>query len=189
MVTKTETAPAAGAGKPQAQHFLQRVQLFSLLSTDECDAIVRRLKRRDFPPSHYVVREGAAGDSMFFITAGKCEVRKKDVGTGIEFLLTELGPGACFGEMALLTGQPRTASVVSTEPTTVGILKNDDFRALLLEHPKIGVALTTILAERLQQASEQVGIEYMNLARLQLDPRVLGLVPEQIGRASCRERV
>ena len=179
MVTKTETAPAAGAGKPQAQHFLQRVQLFSLLSTDECDAIVRRLKRRDFPPSHYVVREGAAGDSMFFITAGKCEVRKKDVATGIEFLLTELGPGACFGEMALLTGQPRTASVVSTEPTTVGILKNDDFRALLLEHPKIGVALTTILAERLQQASEQVGIEYMNLARLQLDPRVLGLVPEQ----------
>ena len=175
MVTKTETPPAAG----KTQHFLQRVQLFSLLSTEECDAIVRRLKRRDFPPSHYVVREGAAGDSMFFITAGKCEVRKKDTATGIEFLLTELGPGACFGEMALLTGQPRTASVVSTEPTTVGILKNDDFRALLLEHPKIGVALTTILAERLQQASEQVGIEYMNLARLQLDPRVLGLVPEQ----------
>ena len=175
MVTKTETPPAAG----KTQHFLQRVQLFSLLSTEECDAIVRRLKRRDFPPSHYVVREGAAGDSMFFITAGKCEVRKKDVATGIEFLLTELGPGACFGEMALLTGQPRTASVVSTEPTTVGILKNDDFRALLLEHPKIGVSLTTILAERLQQASEQVGIEYMNLARLQLDPRVLGLVPEQ----------
>ena len=175
MVTKTETPPAAG----KTQHFLQRVQLFSLLSTEECDAIVRRLKRRDFPPSHYVVREGAAGDSMFFITAGKCEVRKKDTATGIEFLLTELGPGACFGEMALLTGQPRTASVVSTEPTTVGILKNDDFRALLLEHPKIGVSLTTILAERLQQASEQVGIEYMNLARLQLDPRVLGLVPEQ----------
>ena len=174
MVTKTETPPAE-----KTPHFLQRVQLFSLLSTEECDAIVRRLKRRDFPPSHYVVREGAAGDSMYFITAGKCEVRKKDTATGIEFLLNELGPGACFGEMALLTGQPRTASVVSTEPTTVGILKNDDFRALLLEHPKIGVALTTILAERLQQASEQVGIEYMNLARLQLDPRVLGLVPEQ----------
>jgi len=174
MVTKTETPPAE-----KTPHFLQRVQLFSLLSTEECDAIVRRLKRRDFPPSHYVVREGAAGDSMYFITAGKCEVRKKDTATGIEFLLNELGPGACFGEMALLTGQPRTASVVSTEPTTVGILKNDDFRALLLDHPKIGVALTTILAERLQQASEQVGIEYMNLARLQLDPRVLGLVPEQ----------
>ncbi len=175
MVTKTETPPAAG----KTPHFLQRVQLFSLLSTEECDAIVRRLKRRDFPPSHYVVREGAAGDSMYFITAGKCEVRKKDTATGIEFLLNELGPGACFGEMALLTGKPRTASVVSTEPTTVGILKNDDFRALLLEHPKIGVSLTTILAERLQQASEQVGIEYMNLARLQIDPRVLALVPEQ----------
>jgi len=181
MATKTEAAPTSGGAgaKPAAQHFLQRIQLFSLLSGEECDAIVRRLKRRDFPPNHYVVREGAAGDSMYFITAGKCEVRKKDTSTGIEFLLNELGPGACFGEMALLTGQPRTASVVSTEPTTVGILKNDDFRELLLQHPKIGVSLTTILAERLQQASEQVGVEYMNLARLQLDPRVLGLLPEQ----------
>ncbi|MBI2957180.1 MAG: cyclic nucleotide-binding domain-containing protein, partial [Acidobacteria bacterium] len=87
--------PAAPGAKPA--HFLQRIELFSLLSPQECDAIVRRLKRRDFPPHYYVVREGQAGDSMYFITAGKSAVRKKDAITGIEFLLTELGPGACFG--------------------------------------------------------------------------------------------
>ena len=170
---------AAPARPPSGPHFLQRIQLFSLLSGVECDAIVRKLKRRDFPPQFYVVRESQPGDSMYFITAGKCEVRKKDTNTGIEFLLSELGPGACFGEMALLTGKPRTASVVSAEPTTVGILDQKDFQDLMLQHPKIGVAMMKILAERLERASENVGIEFVSLNKLQFDARVVGLLPEQ----------
>jgi len=184
MGTKPQpaTAQPAASRQPAAAkkaHFLQRIQLFSLLSSAECDAIVRRLKRRDFPPQFYVVRENQPGDSMYFITAGKCEVRKKDPNTGIEFLLTELGPGACFGEMAMLTGKPRTASVVSTEPTTVGVLDRNDFQALVVQHPKIGVSLMRILAERLERASENVGIEFVSLQKLQFDARVLGLLPEQ----------
>ena len=172
-------AAAAPPRPPSGPHFLQRIQLFSLLSGVECDAIVRKLKRRDFPPQFYVVREGQPGDSMYFITAGKCEVRKKDPNTGIEFLLSELGPGACFGEMALLTGKPRTASVVSAEPTTVGILDQKEFQDLMLQHPKIGVAMMKILAERLERASENVGIEFVSLGKLQFDARVVGLLPEQ----------
>ena len=111
MATNPPAAPAAARpvapATPTRHHFLQRIDLFSLLSSHECDAIVRRLKRRDFPPTYYVVREGQPGDSMYFITAGRCEVRKKDPNTSIEFLLTELGPGACFGEMALLTSKPQ----------------------------------------------------------------------------------
>jgi type IV pilus assembly protein PilB len=184
MGTKPQPTTAQPAASPQPPiakktHFLQRIQLFSLLSSAECDAIVRRLKRRDFPPQFYVVRENQPGDSMYFITAGKCEVRKKDPNTGIEFLLTELGPGACFGEMAMLTGKPRTASVVSTEPTTVGVLDRNDFQALVVQHPKIGVSLMRILAERLERASENVGIEFVSLQKLQFDARVLGLLPEQ----------
>ena len=184
MGTKPQPAMAQPAASPQPPaakktHFLQRIQLFSLLSSAECDAIVRRLKRRDFPPQFYVVRENQPGDSMYFITAGKCEVRKKDPNTGIEFLLTELGPGACFGEMAMLTGKPRTASVVSTEPTTVGVLDRNNFQALVVQHPKIGVSLMRILAERLERASENVGIEFVSLQKLQFDARVLGLLPEQ----------
>ncbi|MGH9812689.1 MAG: cyclic nucleotide-binding domain-containing protein, partial [Candidatus Acidiferrales bacterium] len=176
MSTNPQTAAPAAPARP---HFLQRIELFSLLSPHECDAIVRRLKRRDFPPAYYVVREGQAGDSMYFITAGKCEVRKKDAATGIEFLLTELGPGACFGEMALLTSKPRTASVVTLEPTTVGILERKDFEELMVQYPKMGVSLTRILAGRLESSSQQVGIEYLALSKAQFDPRVLGLLPEQ----------
>ncbi len=167
-------APAAAA----KQHFLQRIQLFSLLSWAECDAVVKRLKRRDFPPNQTVVREGQAGSSMFFITGGKVEVRKKDPNTGIDFLLTDLGPGQCFGEMALLTGELRSATVVSLEPTTVGVLEQQDFQELLFAHPKIGLSLTKILAGRLQTASQQVGIEYIQLGKLQFDERVLTLLPQ-----------
>src|SRR5262249_42639783 len=96
-VNVTPASPAPRAAEPQ--HFLQRIKLFSGLSVIECTEVVKRMKRRDFPPNTIIVREGAPGNSMFFITAGLVEVRKKDTNTGIDFLLTEMGPGQNFGEM------------------------------------------------------------------------------------------
>jgi len=175
-------APAASApgvdASGQPQHFLQRIKLFSGLSIAECQEVVKRMKRRDFPPNQIIVREGAPGNSMFFITAGLVEVRKKDTNTGIDFLLTEMGPGQNFGEMSLLTGKPRTASVMAVQPTTCAVLEQADFQQLFMSYPKIGLALTTILAERVEAASQQVGIEYINLSKMQIDSRVLELLPQ-----------
>src|SRR4051812_42495920 len=173
--TGSAGAPAA-AGAPE--HFLQRIKLFSGLSILECSEVVKRMKRRDFPPNQIIVREGAPGSSMFFITAGQVEVRKKDPNTGIDFLLTEMGPGQNFGEMSLLTGKPRTASVTALQPTTCAVLEQKDFHDLFMQYPKIGLALTTILAERVESASQQVGIEFINLSKMQIDPRVLQLLPQ-----------
>ena len=171
-------APAAPAAAEQPQHFLQRIKLFSALSVDDCGQVVKRMKRRDFPPNQVIVREGAPGNSMFFITAGQVEIRKKDPNTGIDFLLTEMGPGQNFGEMALLTGKPRTATVTAVQATTCAVLEQAEFHDLLLRYPKIGLALTRILAERVEQASQQVGIEFINLNKVQVDARVLELIPE-----------
>src|SRR5205807_5439359 len=135
-------------------------------------------RRRDFPPATVIVREGAPGSSMFFITSGNVEVRKKDPNTNIDFLLTEMGPGQNFGEMSLLTGKPRTATVITLQPTTCAVLEQKDFQDLLLQYPKIGLALTTILAERVEAASQQVGIEFINLGKMNFDPRVLSLLPQ-----------
>jgi type IV pilus assembly protein PilB len=173
-------AGSAAAPAKEPQHFLQRIQLFSALSIEECQAVVKRMKRRDFPPNQIIVREGAPGNSMFFITSGQVEVRKKDPHTGIDFLLTEMHPGQNFGEMSLLTGKPRTATVTSTQATTCAVLEQSDFQDLLMQYPKIGLALTRILAERLENVSQQVGIEFINLAKLQFDPRVLALLPQQM---------
>ena len=161
-------------------HYLQKIDLFSALSYEECQSIEGKLKTREFPPNHLVVKEGGPGDSMFFITSGDVEVRKKDPNTGIEFLITELKAGSCFGEMSLLTGKPRGASVTTMQPTTCSVLENADFEELILHNPKVAVALSRVLAERLEESNEQSGIEYVNLRRLQFDARVLSLLPQQM---------
>jgi type IV pilus assembly protein PilB len=176
--TGAATAPAKHDGG-EPQHFLQRIQLFSALSSEACQQVVKRMKRRDFPPHTIIVREGQPGNSMFFMTSGLVEIRKKDPNTGIDFLLTEMGPGQNFGEMSLLTGKPRTATVTAIQPTTCAVLEQPDFQNVLMQYPKIGLALTTILAERLEEANKQSGIEFINLAKMQFDPRVLALLPQQ----------
>jgi len=182
--TATATAPAPGVSAQhpgqEPQHFLQRIKLFSALNAQECQEVVKRMKRRDFPPQMMIVREGQPGNSMFFITSGTVEIRKKDPNTGIDFLLSEMGPGQNFGEMSLLTGKPRTATVTAIQPTTCAVLEQPDFQNVLLQYPKIGLALTTILAERLEEANKQAGIEFINLGKMQFDPRVLALLPQQL---------
>src|SRR4051812_35396221 len=172
-------AAAAHQAGAEPQHFLQRIKLFSALNSEECQQVVKRMKRRDFPPHTIIVREGQPGNSMFFMTSGLVEVRKKDPNTGIDFLITEMGPGQNFGEMSLLTGKPRTASVTSIQPTTCAVLEQSDFQSMLMQFPKIGLALTTMLAERLEEANKQSGIEFINLSKMQFDPRVLALLPQQ----------
>ncbi len=136
------------------------------------------MKTREFAPYQSIVKEGGPGDSMFVIRSGSVEVRRKDPSTGIDFLLTELKAGACFGEMALLTGQPRTASVVTTEPTMCGMLEKSAFEKLVLANPAMALALSRVLADRLEESNQATGIEYINLAKLQFDARVLGLLPQ-----------
>jgi type IV pilus assembly protein PilB len=173
--TEAEARPA-----PTRTHYLQKIRLFSALSFNECLIVESRLKPREFAPFQTIVKEGGPGDSMFFINAGTVEIRKKDPNTGIDFLLTELKTGSCFGEMALLTGKPRSASVMATEPTICGVLEQAEFDDLLLTHPKISLALSRVLAERLEETNQQTGIEYINLNKLSFDARVLRLLPQQM---------
>ena len=115
--------PEPGAAEERTQaldrnHYLQKIRLFSGLPYEECVLIEGRMRPLEFAPQQILVEEGGPGDAMFFITSGAVEVRKKDPNSGIDFLLSELKAGSCFGEMALLKGKPRVASVVAVEPTT-----------------------------------------------------------------------
>jgi len=173
----------AAEGRAQAldrNHYLQKIRLFSGLPFEECLLIESRLRPREFAPQQTIVKEGGPADAMFFINSGAVEVRKKDPNTGIDFLLTELKAGSCFGEMALLTGKPRAASVVAVEPTSCSVLEQSAFDEVLLTSSKLGLAMSRVLAERLDEADQQTGIDYINLAKLQFDPRVMKLLPPQM---------
>ncbi|MBX3223569.1 MAG: cyclic nucleotide-binding domain-containing protein [Labilithrix sp.] len=83
--------------------------------------------RRSFQPGEAIVREGEPGDAAYIIVEGRCEVRKQTP-SGTQTLQT-IEPGAVFGEMAILTGGSRTATVVAVEATTVLVITSH-----VLEH-------------------------------------------------------
>src|SRR5262249_10942937 len=150
------------------------------LSPESLSKLGTCLKTAEFAPAEVIVREGAPGVSMYIIKSGLVEVRKKDPATGIDFLVAQLSEGAAVGEMSLLTGKPRSATVTTVKPTVVFTLTRADFRNLVTQHPEISLGLARILAERLEEATKQVGIEYVNLFRGKFDSRVVGLLPQSV---------
>jgi len=159
---------------------LSDMPLFAGLSPAECAEFEQRMKRCDFAPQSTIVREGSAGDAAFVILAGRVAVRRKDPESGVEFLLAELGPGQMFGEMALLTKKPRAASVVALEATTCAMLARADFERVMRAHPEVALGVAAAFAERLDRANQHAGVDYVNLARVQIDPRVLSLLPQSL---------
>src|SRR2546422_9402407 len=103
----------------QLVQFLKNVKLFAELSPDSLAKLGACLKTAEFPPSEVIVREGAPGVSMYIIKAGLVEVRKKDPDTGIDFLVARLGANDVGGEMSLLTGKPRSATVTTVQHTVM----------------------------------------------------------------------
>jgi voltage-gated potassium channel len=92
--------------------------------------LTRLLRRLDFPKRTVVVRRGRPGDCMYFVAAGEVEAQ-------VEPQPIRLGAGSFFGEIALLNGGPRTATVVTTAPSTLLALDVSDFRAFTALHPDL----------------------------------------------------
>jgi type IV pilus assembly protein PilB len=164
----------------QTPAFLHQVPVFSGLAPSALAAIEARMHRRDFVPQTTIVREGSTDGAAFFILAGKVAVRRRDPDTGVDFVLAELTGGQMFGEMALLTGQPRTASVVALEATTCAVLEPADFELVLAAHSDVTIAIMRMLAVRLVDANRHAGVDFVNLAKVQIDPRVLALLPQPL---------
>ena len=162
---------------------ISELPLFSGLSPSQVDDIESRMRRREFAPQQVIVREGGPGDAAFLVVSGLVAVRHKDPDSGVEFVLAELGPGQMFGEMALITGKARTASVLALQPTTCAVLERSDFERALQDHPEIALALARVMAERLENANRNAGIEFVSLSRLKIDPRVLTLLPQPLVNA------
>ena len=160
--------------------FLDHLPLFAGLAPADCAALEQRMPRREFAPGAVIVREGVAADAAFVVLSGLVAVRRKDPGSGMEFLLAELGADQMFGEMGLLTRKPRTASVVALEATTCAGLERPVFEAVMRSLPAFALSLTAALAERLERANQHVGVEYLNLSRVKVDPRVLTLLPQPL---------
>jgi CRP/FNR family cyclic AMP-dependent transcriptional regulator len=109
---------------------------------------------KKFSKGTVLFREGDLGKDMFIIQKGKVSVRKR-VGTG-EKVLAELGDGEFFGEMALLMGMDRSATVEVLEDSKVLVVGPDTFESLLKSNVQIAVKMLRKMAERLRALDERL---------------------------------
>ncbi|HTT70502.1 MAG TPA: cyclic nucleotide-binding domain-containing protein [Anaeromyxobacteraceae bacterium] len=141
--------PAALEGPPAVPDLarLPAIPLFSDLSHEAFVALAHRLTLHRVPEGEVVVREGEVGTSFFVIAAGR--VRVERAAPGGPLALAELGEGAFFGEMALLSGAQRVASVVALEGCELLEIRADVLEELSRAHPHVAASLTKFYRQRL----------------------------------------
>jgi Small-conductance mechanosensitive channel len=125
---------------------LNAVDIFAPLSAEETARLAKNSVRRVFAPGETVIRAGDEGSSMFVVHEGKVKVQINDNGT--PRTVTVLNEGDFFGEMALFTGEPRTANVVAAEETEVLEIGFQAMKHLFDTNPDLVEALTHTIAER-----------------------------------------
>ena len=124
---------------------LARVPLFSACSKKELQLIAKRAEHVDVPAGKVLVREGAAGAEFFVILDGTAEVSRHGG------QVATLGPGAFFGDLALLDRAPRNATITATTPMELMVLGQREFAAMIDDVPGFAHKLLTGLAHRLRE--------------------------------------
>jgi type IV pilus assembly protein PilB len=159
---------------------LRNIGLFNGLSREDLEKVAGKVQEKVYPSNTVILKEGSPGDYMFFVRTGEVEVKKREATLGIDLAIARLGPGDCFGEMALLTGRPRAATVTATQATTLFLLLKTDFEGLVSQHPSISISLNKVLANRIEETDSQRGLGFASLARLRIDRKLLQLLPKHV---------
>jgi CRP/FNR family transcriptional regulator, cyclic AMP receptor protein len=132
---------------------LQTVPLFAAMKADELAEIRGIMKDRSFAPGQVIIREGEPGDSFHVITQGNVEFSTLDA-EGKEIVLDKAGAGGWFGELSMLTGDPRSARVRAITAVNTLVLGRDEFMAFLAKNPQAGVQVLIVVGRRLARADE-----------------------------------
>jgi len=122
---------------------IKRVPLFADCSKNELRQIAETADEIDLPAGTMLTKEGASGKEFVVIVDGAAEVRRRGR------KINELGSGDFLGEIALISGAPRTATVKTTEPTRALVLTAPAFRSLMRRVPSIQLKVLAALARRI----------------------------------------
>lgn len=127
---------------------LREVDILSPLTEDARQTIAAATRVHFYSKGETILRHAAAGDSMFVVHAGTAAVRLPDDSEQGWHEVAQLGPGTVFGEMALLTGETRTADVVALTDVTALEIGKDSLQPVLSDHPDLVGAITAKVLHR-----------------------------------------
>ncbi len=139
----------------EAMNFLRNVPIFNELSEQDLEKITSLGIRKKYKKGGIILLEEETGAALFVIISGKVKIVRMD-DDGREVILSILGESDFFGEMAILDGLTRSASVVATVKSELFMIHRRDFLRLLNDYPSVGIALLRELTGRLRKADAQI---------------------------------
>jgi small-conductance mechanosensitive channel/CRP-like cAMP-binding protein len=135
---------------------LAGVEFLEALTTDQLERLASEARVVPYPVGGAVVRQGDEGDSLFLLASGRVDVLVRAPGSGAQQALATLGPGDYFGEMSLLTGAPRSATIRAVEETSLVVLQKEALRPLLVADPSVLERLSKTLARRQAEREDAI---------------------------------
>lgn len=162
---------------------LERVPLFSDLSSEELTRISQVAVRRNYPARTRVFHEGDSSDACYVVRRGELRVTREHSG-GRAIALATLRPGDLFGELAMLDGEARSASVETLTEVDLLAVAAGDMRGLLAKNPQITLKLVTALTRRVREANERVATQSFQT----VPGRVAGVLSQLVADAEPGDR-
>ena len=149
---------------------LKGVELFSELNEEQLGMIANLVIVKNFNRDETVVLEGDDSvQALYLIATGSVQVYMTGI-DGRETILSFLERGAFFGEMSLIDGEPRSASVRTVTDAKLLVIRRESFLSLIRKSPEIAMALMSELCKRLRKANKQIG----SLSTMSVSGRVAG---------------
>jgi CRP-like cAMP-binding protein len=146
------------------RELLTSVELFAEMNEEEIDDLTGLAQIKKLDKDTNIFHAGDPADAVFVVASGRVKVVITS-SDGKEFILTVLGAGQVFGEMALLESSTRSASVVTLSSVEVLVINRADFQRLLDSNPRISQRLMAILSRRLRRANSKMeSLAYMDVA-------------------------
>lgn len=157
---------------------LLEIPLFAVLAQAQREALAAKLQSRRMLKGQQVFLQGDPGDEMFLLLEGRVKICCESL-SGREITLTFLENGGFFGEMALLDGEPRSATAIAESAGQLLVLRRVDFQTFLREVPDASVSLLAYLSQRLRRANDKI----QDLALLTVRERLAAMLSDLAEKA------
>lgn len=125
---------------------LDALPLFAGVPLEDRTALAKQFEKRVTRKDEVLIKQGGQGSVFYVLPSGKVRVEREEA--GVMKRIADLGPGTYFGEMSLISSEPRNASVIVEEPGEILTLSRASFREILEKHPAVAAAIEKTAAER-----------------------------------------
>lgn len=145
---------ATSADLNQLASFLAELPIFSCLGGPQLERVARASRPRQMPKGSILFFQNDPADGLYVVRSGSVAIHISS-SDGRELVLGEMRPGDCFGELALITGQPRSTSAVTLLKSELLIIPSQLFLDLLADHPEMVRSLLELTAQRLYSSTQR----------------------------------